>query len=76
MENIYMYNYSSDIFFGAGLVQFDSYYQWLRPDLTEKYLTGTLNLNTNKNNVITLQEMAIHNIYIHILAFLFYFQNL
>ena len=29
--------------------------QWLRPDMTEKLLTGTLSLNTNKqtNKIIT-----------------------
>ena len=26
-------------------------YWWLRPDMTEKLLTGTLSLNTNKQNV-------------------------
>ena len=34
--------------------------RWLRPDMTEKLLTGTLNLNTNKQtNYIKIKVIAL-----------------
>ena len=35
------------------LSQFIIYFIYLRPDMTEKLLTGTLSLNTNKQTLFT-----------------------
>ena len=33
--------------------------RWLRPDTTEKLLTGMLNLNTNKQRTFTMQGFTL-----------------
>ena len=45
--------------------------RWLRPDMTEIFLTGTLNLNTNKQIVLKTQYFALKFCFIAKIVFVF-----